>query len=121
MGEKFSFDKNIIIPKEVKTIEEVTPIIVSDDTDVEVKKGKEIKKHPTNDQLLDQIIEIINKTKKLPEGNNWDQYSLVSNNKDRFCARKTFISHFGTFNNAVNAAIERAKEKNIPLNIFIRK
>ena len=85
----------------------------------EVKK--ETKKHPTNEQLLDQIIEVIKEMKSIPKGDKWNQLSIVRNKG--FFSKNAFTGpgHFKSFNLAVELAIKRAKEKGIKLYFLEKK
>lgn len=75
---------------------------------------KETRKYPTDDEILDQIIEVIKGRLSLPVGSTWDSYSQVKGDKN-FLRSKAITKRFTTFKDAVNLALKRAEEKNIKL------
>ncbi|NVN97426.1 hypothetical protein HXX01_04350 [Candidatus Nomurabacteria bacterium] len=74
---------------------------------------KTARKHPTDEELLDQIIEVIKETKTLPKGEHWDHLSVVKRKK--YAGRNTFFRHFGSFEGAVKRALERIEEKDLKI------
>ena len=84
----------------------------------QTKENRETKKHPKDNELLDQIIEVIKETKSLPKGEHWDHLSIVKRGK--YAGRNTFFRHFGSFEGAVERALERIKEKNMQIYYFRR-
>ncbi|MEI7688777.1 MAG: hypothetical protein WCI91_01175 [Candidatus Nomurabacteria bacterium] len=70
---------------------------------------KKTRKHPTNEDLLNQIIEVITEIKSLPKRENWNHLSVVI--KGKYASRNTFLRHFGTFEFAIKKALKKAEKE----------
>lgn len=74
---------------------------------------KERNKHPTNDQLLEQLLEVIKQLKTIPKSSSWNNLSIVK--KENFFSKHAFLNHFGSFEKAIEKALEKAKKEGIKI------
>lgn len=77
--------------------------------DPDTKREKGVSgKHPTDDELIDQMIDAIREFKSTPKGKYWNSHTYIKSNN--FGTVNTFRRHFGTFEAGVNKAIEKIKK-----------
>ncbi len=81
-------------------------------TEVE-KETKTTKKHPTDAELISQMIGALKDLKTIPKSKVWNNLTYVK--KNRLASVNTFRRHFKTFENAINKAIEKIKEDGLEI------
>lgn len=82
------------------------------DPDTNREKGV-TRRHPTDDELVDQMIAALRDLKTVPKSKLWNSLTYVK--KNNFASVNTFRRHFKTFDNAINKAIKKIKDDDLKI------
>ncbi len=77
------------------------------------KEKKPSKKHPSDAELILQMIDTIKVLKTIPKREQWNSLAYV--NEMNYASRNTFLRHFGSFDAVMTKAIKKIKDDGLKI------